>query len=131
MLATSLFSLLLLVVAGVLGDALRREWGALGRLPADAHDDALRYARRRVVRRSVANGAIAVVGLMVAAWPWTPREPLWAASYLATLLALTLLIASLAATDALASGRYYRTESKRRLAEQEAELLAAIQEARR
>jgi hypothetical protein len=127
MLATSLLSLVLLALAGVLLDSHRREWAAA---KADKQGDAYRFARRRLVRRSLTTVAIAVVGVLVALWPVTPREPFWAAAYLAALAALAGVIFLLGVGDAWASGRYYRAVGRQRLAE-EARALAHLIEAQR
>jgi hypothetical protein len=127
MLATSLLSLVLLALAGVLLDSHRREW-AVARVEKEGDD--YRFARRRVVRRSLTTAAIAIVGVLVALWPLVPREPFWVASYLAGLVSLAGIIFLLGVGDAWASGRYYRTEGRRRLAD-EARSLAQLVEAQR
>jgi hypothetical protein len=127
MLATSLLSLVLLALAGVLLDSHRREW-AVARVEKEGGD--YTFARRRVVRRSLTTAAIAVVGVLVALWPLVPREPLWVASYMAGLVSLAGIIFLLGVGDAWASGRYYRTEGRRRLAD-EARSLAQLVESQR
>ena len=127
MVATSLLSLVLLALAGVLLDSHRREWAVA---KAEKEGDAYLFVRRRVIRRSFATAAIAVVGVLVALWPLVPREPLWVASYLAGLVSLAGIIFLLGVGDAWASGRYYRAEGRRRLAE-EARSLAQLVEAQR
>jgi hypothetical protein len=127
MLATSLLSLVLLALAGVLLDSHRREW-AVARVEKEGDD--YRFARRRLVRRSSTTAAIAVVGVLVVLWPLVPREPFWVAGYLAGLVSLTGIIFLLGVSDAWASGRYYQTEGRRRLAD-EARALAQLVEAQR
>lgn len=126
MVATSLFSLALLLLAGVLADAHRRDW----RQARDAEDptpDALRFARRRFARRSVATTTIGLVGVMIAVWPLTPREPFWVVGYAATLTSMALLILTLGVFDAVASGRRHRDEARRQLAEHVAALRLALE----
>jgi hypothetical protein len=127
MLATSLLSLVLLALAGVLLDSHRREW-AVARVEKEGDD--YRFAHRRLVRRSSTTAAIAVVGVLVALWPLVPREPFWVAGYLAALVSLTGIIFLLGVSDAWASGRYYQTEGRRRLAD-EARSLAQLVESQR
>lgn len=126
MVATSLLSLVLLALAGVLLDSHRRDWAAA----RSGDGDGYRFARRRLVRRSTATAAIAVVGVLVALWPVVPRVPLWVVVYMAALVSLAGLIFVLGVCDAWASGRYYRAESRRRLAEQ-TRTLAQLVEAQR
>ena len=126
MVATSLFSLLLLLVAGVLGDAHRRDWRAARDGASDALEGAVRFARRRFVRRTVATTVIALVGLLIAVWPVLPREPFWVVAYLATLMSCALLILTLGVVDAIASSKHLRADARRRVAESAAALRAAL-----
>jgi hypothetical protein len=132
MVATSLLSLLLLALAGVLLDSHRREWAAARGRQQDSEKGVgdYRFARRRVVRRSTATMAIAVVGVVIGLWPVTPREPLWVAAYLAALMTLCVMIFLLGVGDAWASGHHYRAEGRQRMAEQ-ARALAKLIEAQR
>ena len=143
MVATSLISLVLLALAGVLLDSHRREWaaaratggatggaagGAEPQDPEPARD--YRFARRRVVRRTAATAAIAVVGVLIGLWPVTPREPVWVAVYLAALMTLCVAIFLLGIGDAWASSLHYRAEGRQRMADQ-ARALAQLVEAQR
>ncbi|QDV72250.1 hypothetical protein [Botrimarina mediterranea] len=133
MLATSILSLVLLALAGVLLDSHRREW-AVARVERQRGDDASpqwRFARRRVVRRNSATVAIAVVGVLVALWPVTPREPFWVAAYMAVLVSLAGLIFLLGVGDAWASSRYYRAEGRRRLADETRSLAQLVESQRK
>ncbi|QDT67314.1 hypothetical protein MalM25_02110 [Planctomycetes bacterium MalM25] len=128
MIATSLLSLVLLALAGVLFDAHRRDWRR-----ADQPDEdpaAHRFARSRFHRRRLATGVIAVLGVLVAIWPIVPREPTSVLVYLVALCGLTLALIAFAATDAWASGKYYQGESRRRLAEHATQLREAIDQRR-
>ena len=127
MLATSLLSFALLALAGALLDSHRREWSA-ARL--EKQGDHYQFARRRLVRRSLATAAIAIVGVLVALWPVVPREPFWVAAYLAGLVSLTGMIFLLGVGDAWASGRYYQALGRQRLAD-EARSLAQLIETQR
>lgn len=126
MLATSLLSLILFALAGVLLDAHRRDRRRADHDPTDAVTH--RFARSRFSRRCFASGLIAVVAAFVAVWPITPREPLWIASYTAGLLTLALLIFLLGVTDAWASGRFYQAESRRRLTDHAEALKEALRQ---
>lgn len=120
MVATSLLSLLLLALAGVLLDSHRREWAASRdqRQGSEKPGADYQFARQRVVRRTAATAAIAVVGVLIGLWPVVPREPVWVAAYLAALMTLCASIFLLGVGDAWASGRHYRAEGRQRLAEQ-------------
>ncbi len=126
MVATSLFSLVLLLLAGVLADAHRRDWRQ-ARDAADSPSGALRFARRRFARRTVATTTIGLVGVAIAVWPLTPREPFWVVVYAATLTSMALLILTLGVLDAVASGQHQRDEARRQLAEHAAALRAALE----
>ncbi len=128
MIATSLLSLVLLALAGALLDAHRRDWSHADQ--ADDGSTAHRFAHSRFRRRRFATGLIAVLGVLVAFWPVVPREPTPLLTYLAALCALSLTLIGFAATDAWASGAYYRGESRRRLAEHAAQLREAIDQRR-
>ncbi|MEN0112021.1 MAG: hypothetical protein AAF805_14975 [Planctomycetota bacterium] len=121
MLATSLLSLLLLTLSGVLLDAHRREWWAACAVPA-GDDAAGRFARRRRTRRTTATALIGVAGALVGVWPIVPRLPIWVLGYAAALASVALVVFALALIDAAASSRYYRDASRRALESQLEEL---------
>lgn len=125
MIATSLLSLALLGLAGMLLDAHRRDWREAQAAGGDARSR--RFAAARRVRRTTATAAIAVVGVLVALWPVTPRAPLGVTLYLAALLSLATLIFLLGVSDAVASGRFYREENRRRLASHLRELAELVE----
>lgn len=128
MIGSSLLSLGLLGLAGLLLDAHRSEWRAASAAPTD--DRAARFATRRRRRRMTATAMIAVVGVLIALWPVVPRVPLGVALYMATLVVLAGLIFVLGVADAVASGRYLRDDSRQRLAEH-LRLLAELVETQR
>lgn len=125
MIFSSLLSLVLLVLAGVLLDAHRRD-----RRLADRPEETAvgrRFARSRFRRRMIASAMIAVLGVLVAVWPAVPREPTPVLTYLAALCLLALTLIGFAVTDAWASGAHYRGESRRQLAEHAAQLREALE----
>lgn len=128
MIATSLLSLVLLALAGVLLDAHRRDWRRADRPGEEAM--AHRFARSRFRRRRLATGLIAVLGVLIAVWPIVPREPTPVLAYLVALSGLAWTLIGFAATDAWASGKHYQGESRRRLAEHAAQLREAIDQHR-
>lgn len=118
--STSLVSLALFWLAGVLLDAHRRDWGTARANPRTERDSL--FARRRFRRRTAATTTIAAVAGLIAVWPLLPREPVWVAAYAATLVGAAATIFVLGIVDAWASGRHYRAESRRQLAEHVEEL---------
>ena len=110
MVGASLFSLVLLVGSGAMLDAHRREWRTHRASASVGRSD-----RRRLVRRTVATSTIAAVGVLVALWPVTPREPAWVVAYAATLFLLAVAILALGLADAIASAGAARRDSRRRL----------------
>lgn len=122
MIATSLLSLLLLALAGVLLDTHRKEWRAASEEATDADDSSVRFARRRRTRRTAATGLIAIAGALVGLWPIVPREPAWVLGYTAALASVALAVFVLALLDAAASSRHYRDASRRALQAQLEEL---------
>ena len=72
-----------------------------------------------------------MLGVLVAVWPVVPREPTPVLVYLAALSSLALTLIGFAASDAWASGAYYRGESRRRLAEHATQLREAIEQHQR
>ncbi|TWU00716.1 hypothetical protein Pla108_16680 [Botrimarina colliarenosi] len=127
MVTTSLLSLVLLALAGVLLDSHRREW-------ADAREETdpaeRRFARSRTLRRWTATASIAVVGGLIALWPVTPREPWWVVVYMAALVLLAGLIFVLGVWDAWASSVRFRAESRRRVAEHTQTLVRLLEDHR-
>lgn len=126
MFATSLLSLVLLTLSGLLLDAHRRAW----REAKASQAGPSRLARGRVVRRSFASGAIAVVGCLVILWPVTPREPFWVVLYGATLASLATMIFAAGVWDAWVTSKHLRAESRRQVAEQTKALVKAVEEHR-
>lgn len=126
MLATSILSLVLLSLSGLLLDSHRRDWQTAR--DGDSATTAYRFARSRFLRRSVATCTIALVGVLIALWPLTPRLPLWVLGYAATLASMAALIFTLGVIDAWASARYHRAESQEQLASQRAQLTEALEE---
>lgn len=128
MLATSLLSLLLLALAGVLLDSHRRDWTLAGRNSPTSREG--RFARSRLRRRLIGTLSIAFVGALVALWPAIPRVPLWVLGYAATLAALAMQIFVLGVWDAWASSRFYQETSSQRMAEHALALREALEEAK-
>lgn len=127
MFATSLISLLLLGLAGVLLDAHRREWAEADE--ASTEPAGYAFARSRYRRRRFATATIAVVGGLIAVWPLVPREPLWVLGFTALLAGLALQIFLLGLLDAWATSRFYRMASQREAAENLARLRDTLREA--
>jgi hypothetical protein len=108
MFLTTILSLALLGISGLLIDAHRRRWR---RIVADVSisDSNRRYARSEYRRRMQASSAIGVVGAMIGIWPIVPRNPGGITVYVALLLLTTLAILLLAVLDIWAtSQRYHR-----------------------
>ncbi|MEO0530819.1 MAG: hypothetical protein AAF266_09645 [Planctomycetota bacterium] len=128
MLGTSILSLVLLSLSGLLLDSHRRDW-------RDARENdlataAYRFARSRFLRRCVATCSIAIVGVLIALWPVTPRLPFWVLGYAAALASLAALIFTLGVGDAWASARFHRAETQEQLFEHRARLAEALEEQR-
>lgn len=126
--ATSVLSFVLLVLAGWLLDAHRKERLEVRRSANGAAPP--RSAVRRLARRQTANVTIAVVGVLFALWPIVPREPFWVGSFAALLTLLALLIFLMGVGDAYATIQCGRRERRRQLAEQTALLRASLESAR-
>lgn len=108
MLLTTILSLTLLGVSGLLIDAHRRRWRAIMADGAISENNR-RYAQSEYRRRMRASSGIGVVGAMIGVWPVVPRHPLWISVYLALLLLVTLAILLLAVLDGWAtSQRFHR-----------------------
>lgn len=112
---TTILSLTLLGISGLLIDAHRRRWRGVA---ADGNiaESNLRYARAEYRRRMRACSAIGVVGALIGVWPLVPRHPLWISTYLALLLLATLGILLLAVLDGWAtSQRFHRLRTAQQI----------------
>ena len=115
MLVTTILSLALLGISGLLIDAHRRRWRAVAADAAIAESNR-RYAQAEYRRRMRASSAIGVVGAMIGIWPLVPRRPLWITVYLALLLIATLAILLLAVLDGWAtSQRFHRLRTAQQI----------------
>jgi hypothetical protein len=117
MVATSVFSLLLIGLSGVMLDLHRRKWRKA------EHDMSLsaserRYALSQFRRRTQASGIIGVLGVAIAIGPLIPHRPWPLALYLAALVGPCLAIVLLAAIDAWATRQYFARLHSQHLATQ-------------
>ncbi len=126
MLGTSILSLLLLSLSGLLLDSHRRDWQTARE--GDSATAAYPFARSRFWRRCIATCTIALVGVLIALWPVTPRQPFWVLGYAAALASMAALIFTLGVGDAWASARYHRAESAEQLVKHRARLAEALEE---
>ena len=112
MVATSIVSLLLIGLSGVMLDLHRRSWRN-AQLNQDLAPNERRYALSQYRRRMQASGIIGVLGAAIGCEPLVPREPFWYVLYLVTVTGACFAIVVLALMDAWASRQQYariRTE---------------------
>jgi hypothetical protein len=102
MIATYVFSLLLIGLSGVLLDLHRRSWRAAQQIESIPPAD-LRFARSQFRRRIQASGTIGVLGAVLGVYPLVPRAPLPFTLYLVAISLACMAIMLLAALDAWAS----------------------------
>lgn len=132
MLATSLLSLVLLGLAGILLDSHRREWVHASEAPSGSGEGGsgeYAFARSRYRRRLIATVTIAAVGILIALWPVVPREPLWVLGFATVLAAMAMQIFVLGVGDAWASNRFFKRMSRQQASEHTAKLREALRDA--
>ncbi|MEN1678318.1 MAG: hypothetical protein AAGJ46_01910 [Planctomycetota bacterium] len=134
MIATSVASLAIVGLAGVLIDSHRRAWQRFiaGEDQAlDAADGrARRYAQQMFSRRMAASSTLAVAGMLIAVRPLVPMQAGWMVVYLSLLVGSCLIVVVLGVADAVATSRYYR-RSRRREVQTAQKLTEALEDARR
>ena len=109
MILTSIISLILIGLSGVLLDSHRRAWRA-AQQDATKSERERRFALAQYRRRMQASGIIGVLGAAIGIGPLVPREPRepWPlVIYLASLIGACGCIMVLAALDAWATRQYY------------------------
>jgi hypothetical protein len=107
MIATSIFSLFLFGVSGVLLDSHRRARQRL--LAVDGLEDhARQFAESQFRRRMLASGTIALLAAMIGVRPLVPLRPMPITIYLLLLVSACGWVLLLALIDAVATGAYYR-----------------------
>ena len=112
MIATSIVSLLLIGLSGVMLDMHRRSWQN-AQQNKDLTPSTRRFALSQYRRRMQASGIIGVLGAAIGCEPLVPREPFWYVLYLVSVTGACFAIVVLALVDAWASRQYFarlRTE---------------------
>jgi hypothetical protein len=117
MVATSVFSLLLIGLSGLMLDMHRRRWRK-AELDATLSPSERRYALSQYRRRTQASGIIGVLGVAIAIGPLVPHRPWPLALYLAALVGPCLAIVLLAALDAWATRQHFARLHSQHLAAQ-------------
>ena len=117
MIATSIVSLVLVGLSGVMLDMHRRSWRAAEQ-DASLSASARRFALSQYRRRMQVSGIIGVLGLAIGAWPVVPREPWTMAMYLAALGSACLAITLLAGIDFWATRQRFAQLHSEQLAAQ-------------
>ncbi len=102
MVSTSIVSLLLIGLSGLLVDLHRRSWRTAQADQTLTQSD-VRFARSQFRRRSQASGIIGVLGAAIGLYPLVPHEPLPITLYLLAISTACLAILLLAALDAWAT----------------------------
>jgi hypothetical protein len=106
MILTSIISLILIGLSGVLLDSHRRAWRAVQQDTTKSERER-RFALAQYRRRMQASGIIGVLGAAIGVGPLVPREPWPLVIYLASLSGACGCILVLAALDAWATRQYY------------------------
>jgi hypothetical protein len=106
MVLTSIISLILIGLSGVLLDSHRRAWRA-AQQDATKSERERRFALAQYRRRMQASGIIGVLGAAIGIGPLVPREPWPLVIYLASLSGACGCIMVLAALDVWATRQYY------------------------
>lgn len=106
MILTSIISLILIGLSGVLLDSHRRAWRSAQQDPTKSERER-RFALAQYRRRMQASGIIGVLGAAIGIGPLVPREPWPLVVYLASLSGACGCIMLLAALDAWATRQYY------------------------
>jgi hypothetical protein len=117
MVATYLFSLMLIGLSGVMLDMHRRSWR---RAEQDTSLSASeqRYALSQFRRRTQASGTIGVLGAAIGLGPLVPHRPWPIALYMAAVAAPCLAIMLLAIIDAWATRQHFARLKSQHLAAQ-------------
>src|SRR5262245_25018708 len=102
MIATSIVSLVLIGISGLLIDTHRRSWQAAQANESLSKGD-FRFARSQYRRRMQASGIIGVLGAAIGAYPLVPAEPLPITLYLLAITGACFAILLLAFLDAWAT----------------------------
>jgi hypothetical protein len=117
MVVTSIFSLLLIGLSGLMLDRHRQKW-------RQAEQDATltpserRYALSQYRRRTQASGIIGALGFAIMIGPFVPHRPWPFVIYLASLAGSCLAIVVLAALDAWATRQHFARLHSQHLAAQ-------------
>jgi hypothetical protein len=117
MVATAIFSLLLIGLSGFMLDMHRHKW-------RQAEQDATltlserRYALSQYRRRTQASGIIGVLGVAIMIGPLVPHRPWPLVLYLASLVGPCVAIVLLAAIDAWATRQHFARLQSQHLATQ-------------
>ena len=106
MILTSIISLILIGLSGVMLDSHRRAWRA-AQQDATKSERERRFALAQYRRRMQASGIIGVLGAAIGIGPLVPREPWPLLIYLASLSGACGCIMVLASLDAWATRQYY------------------------
>ncbi|HVT29398.1 MAG TPA: hypothetical protein VHE81_15390 [Lacipirellulaceae bacterium] len=102
MIGTSIISLILIGLSGLLLDLHRRSWRAAQNDTTLKEGDK-RFARSQYRRRTQASGIIGTLGVAIGVYPLVPHEPLAITLYLFVVTLACLAILLLAALDAWAT----------------------------
>jgi len=106
MIATSIFSLLLIALSGWMLDWHRRSWQKAA-ADTSISDSERRYALSQYRRRMQASSIIGVLGAAIAIGPIVPRRPWPMMIYLISVAGACMAITVLAAIDAWATRQYF------------------------
>jgi hypothetical protein len=117
MIATSIVSLCLIGLSGVLLDLHRRSWRLVQQTESISSSD-FRFARSQYRRRTQASGTIGVLGAVLGVYSLVPHAPLPITLYLFAITLACLAIMILAALDAWATRQNYLRLRSEQLAAQ-------------
>jgi len=117
MIGTSIVSLMLIGLSGLLLDLHRRSWRTVQQIDSISPAD-LRFARSQYRRRTQASGTIGVLGAVLGVYPVVPRAPLPITMYLIAITLACVAIMMLAALDAWASRQNFMRLRSEQLANQ-------------
>jgi hypothetical protein len=106
MVATSIVSLLLIGLSGVMLDMHRRSWRN-AQFNQELAANERRYALSQYRRRMQASGIIGALGAAIGCEPLVPREPYWYVLYLVSVTGACFAIVVLALMDAWSSRQHY------------------------
>jgi hypothetical protein len=117
MISTSIVSLFLLGLSGVLLDLHRRSWRSVQQMESISPAD-LRFARSQYRRRIQASATIGVLGAVLGVYPLVPHAPLPITLYLIAITLACLAIMLLAALDVWATRQNFMRMRSEQLATQ-------------